>query len=103
MSDERTAHMQTRLIHGRFRSPHWDYSDHIVPPMSASAAYRLESTARGAEGFLEFANPELNRERRSPIFIYDRLDEPSRGMLEENLALNGEVTRLDGALRMAPR
>lgn len=86
MSDERTARMQTRLIHGRFRSPHWDYSDHIVPPMSASAAYRLESTARGAEGFLEFANPELNRERRSPIFIYDRLDEPSRGMLEENLA-----------------
>jgi hypothetical protein len=23
--------------------------------------------------------------------------------IEENLALNGEVTRLDGALRMAPR
>ena len=57
-----------------------------VPAISASAAYRLESTARGAEGFLEFANPELNREQRSPIYVYDRLDEPSRGMLEENLA-----------------
>jgi len=87
MSEERRHRMQTRLIHGRFSSPHWDYSDHIVPPISSSAAYRLESTARGAEGFLEFANPELNRGQRSPIFIYDRLDEPSRGMLEENLAV----------------
>jgi methionine-gamma-lyase len=87
MSDERRHHLQTRLIHGRMVSPHWDYHDHIVPPISASAAYRLESTARGAEGFLEFANPELNREQQSPILIYDRLDEPSRGMLEENLAL----------------
>ena len=66
MSDERNARMPTRLIHGRFRSPHWDYRDHIVPPISASAAYRLESTARGAEGFLEFANPELNREQLLP-------------------------------------
>jgi methionine-gamma-lyase len=86
MSDERRHHMQTRLIHGRMHSPHWDYHDHIVPPISSSAAYRLESTARGAEGFLDFANPELNREQQSPIYIYDRLDEPSRGMLEENLA-----------------
>jgi cystathionine beta-lyase/cystathionine gamma-synthase len=79
-------HLQSRLIHGRMVSPHWNYADHIIPPISASAAYRLESTARGAEGFLEFANPELNRDRQTPVYIYDRLDEPSRGMLEENLA-----------------
>jgi len=78
---------QTRLIHGKMMSPHWIYRDHIVPPISASAAYRLESTARGAEGFLEFANSEFNRELHTPIYIYDRLDEPSRGMLEENLEL----------------
>ncbi|MEA3276410.1 MAG: PLP-dependent aspartate aminotransferase family protein [Pseudomonadota bacterium] len=78
--------MRTRLIHGRMMSPHWSYTDHIVPPISASTAYRLETTARGAEGFREFANPELNREQESPIYIYDRLDEPSRGMLEEILA-----------------
>ncbi|OGF04993.1 MAG: hypothetical protein A2W00_08175 [Candidatus Eisenbacteria bacterium RBG_16_71_46] len=77
----------TVLVHGKFRSRHWDYSDHIVPPVSASAAYRLESVGRGAEGFLEFANPEFSRVTGAPIFIYDRLDEPTRGMLEENLAL----------------
>jgi len=76
----------TRLIHGKMVSPHWNYADHIVPPVSASAAYRLESAERGAEGFLEFANPEFNRESQPPIYIYDRLDEPSRGMLEDNLA-----------------
>jgi cystathionine beta-lyase/cystathionine gamma-synthase len=39
---------------------------------------------------VEFATPES---RRAPIYIYDRLDEPSRGMLEENLAAaeGGEV------------
>lgn len=77
---------ESRLIHGKMVSPHWDYRDHIVPPISSSAAYRLESAGRGAEGFLEFANPEFNREIRAPIYIYDRLDEPSRGMLEDNLA-----------------
>jgi cystathionine beta-lyase/cystathionine gamma-synthase len=75
------------LVHGKMRSRHWDYSDHIVPPISASAAYRLESTARGAEGFQAFANPEFNRATSAPIYIYDRLDEPTRGMLEEHLAL----------------
>ncbi|MBI5711686.1 MAG: PLP-dependent transferase [Candidatus Eisenbacteria bacterium] len=77
----------TVLVHGKFRSRHWNYSDHIVPPISASAAYRLESVERGAEGFLEFANPEFNRAKQAPIYIYDRLDEPTRGMLEESLAL----------------
>lgn len=84
--DKHDYHPYSRLIHGRMVSAHWDYSDHIVPPVSASAAYRLESTSRGAEGFREFANPEFNRTQHPPIYIYDRLDEPSRGMLEENLA-----------------
>ncbi|NJL28313.1 MAG: PLP-dependent transferase [Thermoanaerobaculia bacterium] len=79
--------LETRLIHGRMRSVHWDYRDHIIPPISSSAAYRLKSAERGAEGFLEFANPEFNREEHPPIYIYDRLDEPSRGMLEETLEI----------------
>jgi len=89
-SDYRKA---TRLIHGKMVSAHWNYSDHIVPPISSSAAYRLESAERGAEGFVEFANPEFNRELTAPIYIYDRLDEPARGMLEENLKMaeGGEV------------
>lgn len=78
--------LATRIIHGRFRSEHWNYKDQIVPPVSSSAAYRLESSARGAKGFQEFANPEFNGPHHAPIYIYDRLDEPSRGMLEENFA-----------------
>ncbi len=79
-------HLESRLIHGEMISRHWNYQDHIVPPISASSAYRLETAERGAEGFVEFANPDFNDEQRPPIYIYDRLDEPSRGMLEENLA-----------------
>jgi cystathionine beta-lyase/cystathionine gamma-synthase len=82
----RSYHSETRLIHGRLNDVHWDYRDHIVPPISASAAYRLESAERGAAGFQEFANPELDRQEHAPIYVYDRLDEPTRSMLEEALA-----------------
>ena len=47
---------------------------------SASAA------ERGARGFQAFANPEFNRPQTAPIYIYERLAEPSRGMLEEKFA-----------------
>ena len=86
----RNYHKETRLIHGEFHSIHWNYKDHIVPPITATAAYRLESAERGAEGFQEFANPEFNRHTHAPIYIYDRLDEPSRSMLEDNLAIAEE-------------
>ncbi|MEW6125693.1 MAG: PLP-dependent aspartate aminotransferase family protein [Acidobacteriota bacterium] len=90
MSEEKKSRRkyqkETRLIHGDFYSVHWDYKDHIIPPISASAAYRLESAERGAEGFQHFANPEFNRHTHPPIYIYDRLDEPSRSMLEDKLA-----------------
>ncbi len=97
MSKERTPkkpreeyRLRTRLIHGSFATGRWDYDHHVVPPQSSSATYRLSSVHRGAQGFVEFATPES---RRAPIYIYDRLDEPSRGMLEENLAAaeGGEV------------
>ena len=78
--------LRTSLIHGRFRSKRWDYNHHVVPPMSASATFRLEAASRGAAGFFQFACDRVNPEREVPIYIYDRLDEPTRGMLEENLA-----------------
>jgi methionine-gamma-lyase len=82
--------LRTRLIHGSFATGRWDYDHHVVPPQSSSATYRLSSVHRGAQGFVEFATPES---RRAPIYIYDRLDEPTRGMLEENLAVaeGGEI------------
>lgn len=78
--------LRTQLIHGRSRSKKWDYNHHVVPPMTASATFRLEGSHRGAEGFFNFACDRINPDREVPIYIYDRLDEPTRGMLEENLA-----------------
>ena len=76
--------MRTHLIHGTFHSRNWDYNHHIIPPMSASAAYRLDSVHRGAQGFTQYASEQTGNEM--PIYIYDRLHEPTRGLLEENLA-----------------
>lgn len=76
--------LRTRLIHGSFATGRWDYDHHVVPPESRSATFRLHSVHRGAEGFVEFGSPVA---QKAPIYIYDRLDEPTRGMLEENLAV----------------
>jgi cystathionine beta-lyase/cystathionine gamma-synthase len=76
--------LRTRMIHGSFATGRWDYDHHVVPPQSASATYRLKSVHRGAEGFVEFGTAAA---QKAPIYIYDRLDEPTRGMLEENLAV----------------
>jgi cystathionine beta-lyase/cystathionine gamma-synthase len=82
--------LRTRLIHGSFSTGRWDYDHHVVPPQSSSATFRLRSVHRGVQGFVEFASPAA---QKAPIYIYDRLDEPTRGMLEENLAVaeNGEM------------
>src|ERR1700761_6551490 len=85
--------LRTRLIHGSMRTPKWDYSHHVVPPLTSSATFRLSSSQRGAKGFFEFACDRVDTTRQVPIYIYDRLDEPTRGMLEENLAAaeQGEI------------
>ena len=75
---------KTHLIHGRFQNTLWDYSHHVVPPLSSSVTYRLDTSVRGAQGFAQYGQ-EVG-EGESPIYIYDRLDEPTRGMLEQNLA-----------------
>ncbi len=78
--------MRTHLIHGNYESRYWDYDHHVIPPISSSTTFRLSSTHRGAQGFVEFGSPEKRQQHKVPIYIYDRLDEPTRGMLEENLA-----------------
>ncbi len=77
--------LEAFLIHGRERTEHWDFSHHVVPPLSASSTFRLESHARGESGFCGFADP-ASRGRGPKVFIYERLDEPVRAMLEERLA-----------------
>ncbi len=84
--------VRTHLIRGTFHSRYWDYDHHIIPPISASAAYRLDSANRGAQGFSQFGSEPTDEE--IPIYIYDRLSEPTRDMLEENLAYaeDGEMS-----------
>ncbi|MCA8938190.1 MAG: PLP-dependent transferase, partial [Planctomycetes bacterium] len=76
--------MSTYLVHGKTFDERWDYGHHIIPPMSANVTYRLDSAERGACGFQDFAAAAAHK--HEPIFIYDRLDEPTRSMLEDNLA-----------------
>jgi cystathionine beta-lyase/cystathionine gamma-synthase len=94
--------IRTQLIHGNHESKHWDFDHHLTPPMSASSAYRLNSVHRGAQGFVEFASDEADVKGHIPIYIYDRLDEPTRGMLEEHLAYaEGGETAVTFATGMA--
>lgn len=78
--------MRTQLIHGVSNSARWDYDHHVVPPISASTTFRLNSAYRGARGFANFASDAAEVTKQVPIYIYDRLDEPTRGMLEDSLA-----------------
>lgn len=85
---QRPYSMQTRLIYGQSVSKKWDYNHHVIPPISSSCTFRLDSTKRGAQGFAEFAHTHdgATIESTAPIYIYDRLGEPNKEILEENLA-----------------
>jgi methionine-gamma-lyase len=76
--------VESFLIHGPQFTDKWDFRHHIVPPQSSSVTYRLDKTERGARGFQEYASGQAHK--TEPIYIYDRLDEPTRGMLEDELA-----------------
>jgi cystathionine beta-lyase/cystathionine gamma-synthase len=75
--------IRSQFIHGDYFSRHWNYNHHVVPPISASATYRLASLRRGAEGFESFG---AEVDPTEEILIYDRLQEPTSGMLEDRLA-----------------
>jgi len=75
----------TRLVHGPGHSAKWDFTHHVTPPLSSSTTYRLDSAKRGARGFSEFGQ-YVKDQGETPIYIYDRLDEPTRSILEGELA-----------------
>src|SRR3990172_13035877 len=91
-NNETQYRIRSRLIHGRSHSARWDYDHHVVPPMTASATFRLDSVRRGAQGFEDFAQRE-EQIGHAPIYIYERLGEPNGDMLEDNLAAaeGGEI------------
>lgn len=80
---------ETRLIWGESFTPKWDYSHHVIPPISSSSTFRLSTTKRGAKGFIEFAHHagDFTVQSKAPIYIYDRLGEPNKDLLEENLTM----------------
>jgi methionine-gamma-lyase len=84
--DDTKYSMDTHLIYGKNISTKWDYSHHVVSPISSSTTFRLDSVERGAQGFISFANTPSMHEDDTPIYIYDRLGEPNKDILEENLA-----------------
>lgn len=78
------ASQRTKAIHGQSKTKAWTFDHHIVPPITASTTFRLESLQRGAAGFASFASDHQLDEH---ILIYDRLDEPMTMMLESQLAM----------------
>jgi cystathionine beta-lyase/cystathionine gamma-synthase len=85
MAKKQHYKLTTRLVHGPEHSAKWDFSHHVVPPLSSSTTYRLDSAKRGARGFQEFGQL-VSDSGEAPVYIYDRLDEPTRSILEGELA-----------------
>lgn len=73
----------TQLIYGKNEQKEWDYSHHVIPPLTSSSTFRLGSAQRGAQGFGELATLP---EGRAPIYVYDRMGEPNNLMLQAALA-----------------
>lgn len=84
--NDREYSVPTRLIYGESLNTSWDYSRHVVPPITASSTFRLESTDRGAQGF-EALGIDARLAQADPIYVYDRLGEPTGDMLQKALAV----------------
>jgi len=71
---------ETRLIWGKSFTPKWDYSHHVVPPLSSSSTFRLSSTKRGAKGFVEFAHHvgDFRVESKAPSISMIGSENPTR-------------------------
>jgi methionine-gamma-lyase len=82
--DERSYSIPTRLIYGESYTTTWDYKFHVVPPITASSTFRLDSASRGAEGFEAIGQPGI---ASNPIYVYDRMGEPNNNMLQQSLAI----------------
>jgi methionine-gamma-lyase len=85
MARKQQYKVTTRLVHGPEHSAKWDFTHHVTPPLSSSTTYRLDSAKRGARGFQEFGQL-VTDVGETPVYIYDRLDEPTRSILEGELA-----------------
>lgn len=81
---DKPKYMEAFLIHGKDITPRWEYKHHLMPPITSSVTFRLENVERGAKGFDQYA--KLDELPEEPIYIYERLEDPTTGMLEDRLA-----------------
>jgi methionine-gamma-lyase len=81
--DDANYSIPTRLIYGKSVAEQWDYSHHVIPPVTASTSFRLTSAKRGAKGFGEVGRSVAGHK---PIYLYDRMGEPTADMLQDALA-----------------
>jgi methionine-gamma-lyase len=82
--DEASYSIPTRLIYGESYTSTWDYKFHVVPPVTASSTFRLDSASRGAQGF-EAIGQYISES--DPLYVYDRMGEPNNNMLQQSLAI----------------
>lgn len=80
----------TQLIYGKSMTEAWDYEHHIIPPLTASSSFRLDSAQRGATGFNSFTTPHASTGAET-IYFYDRMGEPNNNMLQHVLAVAERV------------
>jgi len=85
--DDANYSIPTRLIYGKTVAEQWDYSHHVIPPVTASTSFRLDSAQRGAKGFGEIGRNVVGDQ---PIYLYDRMGEPTADMLQDALAIAEE-------------
>lgn len=86
--DETKYSIPTRLIYGKSFTEEWDYSHHVIPPMTASSTFRLDSSQRGADAFGALGKPPSGGP--DAMYVYDRMGEPNNNMLQYALALAEE-------------
>jgi len=92
---------QTRLIHNDWKQTKLDYSHAMVPPVSSSVTYGMDTSVFGGKKPLEFLM-ELDDLTRLPFYIYSRFDDPTSSLLENKVALaEGGETALVFASGMA--
>jgi methionine-gamma-lyase len=87
--NDRAYSIPTRLLYGESPNVNWDYTCHVVPPITASSTFRLESAGRGAQGFGQIGQSLSGSDK--PIYVYDRMGEPNNNMLEQALAIAEEA------------
>lgn len=91
--NESRYRIPTQLIYGKSYTPEWDYSHHVIPPISASSTFRLDTVQRGAKGFEEIGKLLPNDSVSAPVYVYDRMGEPNNALLQHSLAVaeRGEI------------